>query len=423
MKTNRRSPKPSPTGASLQRINRVLASSGLGSRRHCEELITAGRVEIDGEICTNLATKVDPSTSKIFVDGEPLRRSRPTYIAVNKPAGVLCTNRDPQGRTRVVDLVPGTHRLFPVGRLDRSSTGLILLTNDGELAQQLTHPRYGVPKTYFVVVQGQVGKEQLDRMRRGVRLAEGVARVEDVRVRRTRQGCTEMEMTLTEGKNREIRRVLARLGHKVMILRRLAVGPLRLANLQEGEFRTLAAAEVDALYRAVEQSRRQQKQKRIEKKGKAKPPASPSTLKAAPEPTEEDFDAEAGALLGDVERIEVSPFGDDDEVFHYEADGEVLEYEENREWKHPKQSVSDSGSKKPRRQVPPRKGTSGQQDRSGKPKGKNFVGRSTSRNASSKKSGGSGKTREAKPHSQGRLTKPSAPKHRGRVSGKPRGRR
>jgi 23S rRNA pseudouridine2605 synthase len=233
-------------------LNKILAAAGLGSRRAVEELILQGRVDVDGQTCSELHRKFDVSKSKINVDGQSLRTHRPVYLALNKPAGVVCTNRDPEGRMRAVDLVPSDARVFPVGRLDRSSVGLLLLTNDGELAQRLAHPRNAIPKTYFAVVQGQIEAEQLERLRRGVYLAEGMARVEGAKIRRVRQGCTELEITLTEGKNREIRRVLARLGHKVVVLRRLTIGPLRLGDLPEGMHRPLTAAEVAGLYASSE---------------------------------------------------------------------------------------------------------------------------------------------------------------------------
>ncbi len=248
-----------------QRINKLLAAAGLGSRRQVDELITDGRVEIDGKTVTQVGVKVDADTAKISVDGEPLKRHRPLYFAVHKPAGVLCTNRDPEGRPRVIDLVPGQNRLFPVGRLDSSSTGLILLTNDGELAQRLAHPRNSVPKSYYVVVAGQVEMDSMRRLQRGIYLAEGFARVDGAKIRRVRKGCTEIEITLSEGKNREIRRVLARLGHKVITLRRLAIGPLRLATLPEGSYRPLSQEEVVQLYNAVEEIKREKKIQRKEK--------------------------------------------------------------------------------------------------------------------------------------------------------------
>jgi 23S rRNA pseudouridine2605 synthase len=249
-----------------QRINKVLAAAGLGSRRQVDELIEQGRVEINGKTVQQVGVKVDPETATITVDGEPLRKHRPVYFALHKPEGVLCTNRDPEGRTRVVDMVPNQFRLFPVGRLDASSTGLILLTNDGELAQRLTHPRHGVPKRYAVTVAGQVELDSLKRLQRGIHLAEGRARVDQAKLKRVRKGCSELEITLSEGKNREIRRVLARLGHKVVSLRRIGIGPLKLGDLPEGAYRPLGATEIESLYEAVESIKRARKQERKDRR-------------------------------------------------------------------------------------------------------------------------------------------------------------
>ena len=239
----------------LQRLNKILAGAGLGSRRQVEELITQGRVEIDREVVTDLACKVDPNQVSIKVDGSAIKRFRPVYFALNKPSGVLSTNKDPSGRLRVIDFVPDSDRVFCVGRLDRSSEGLILLTNDGDLAQQLAHPKFGVQKTYFVVVQGTLEEADLQKLRKGVYLAEGIARVDGATIRKHRKGCTEIEIVLSEGKNREIRRILARAGHKVVVLRRLAIGPLRLGQLPVGASRQLTASEVNALYVAAETAR------------------------------------------------------------------------------------------------------------------------------------------------------------------------
>lgn len=249
--TKKRALRPTELVSGMQRLNRVLAASGLGSRRDVEQLIIDGRVEVDGQTVTDLAFRVDPKASSIEVDGTALRKHRPVYFALNKPTGVLSTNHDPSGRTRVVDLVPSRDRIFPVGRLDRSSEGLMLLTNDGELAQRLAHPRYGVQKTYFVVVQGVITHEELAKLKKGVYLADGVARIDGAKIRRQRKTCTEIEIILSEGKNREIRRILARVGHKVVVLRRLAIGPLRLAQLPVGQTRQLTSSEVEALYRAT----------------------------------------------------------------------------------------------------------------------------------------------------------------------------
>jgi len=234
----------------LPRLQKVLAAAGLGSRRQCEELIVAGRVEVDRRVVSELGTRVDPESQEIRVDGSPLPKVKPVYFAVNKPVGVLCTNRDPAGRTRVIDLLPkNLGRLFTVGRLDRTSEGLILVTNDGELADRLTHPRYGVSKTYRVQVAGRPEPETLKKLRRGVWLAEGPARVERLTLKSHLKESTFLEVVLREGKNREIRRLFARLGHKVLRLKRLAVGPVRLGNLQPGEFRPLTREEIRALKR------------------------------------------------------------------------------------------------------------------------------------------------------------------------------
>lgn len=196
---------------------------------------------------TELGTQVDPKVSKIHVDGSLLKREKLAYFVVNKPPGVVTTNSDPQGRTRVIDLVQERQRLFPVGRLDRSSEGLILLTNDGDLAQQLAHPKYGVRKTYRVTVAGKVDNEKLMQMKRGIYIAEGRVGVDGAKILRHRGQATELEILLREGKNREIRRILARLGHKVLTLQRVALGPLRLGDLPRGAYRPVSSDELRRL--------------------------------------------------------------------------------------------------------------------------------------------------------------------------------
>jgi 23S rRNA pseudouridine2605 synthase len=239
-----------PPADGLQRLQKVLAAAGLGSRRQCEELITAGRVEVDRRVVTELGTRVDPAKQAVRVDGVALHTARLEYFAVNKPSGVLCTNRDPSGRTRVVDLIdPRNARLFTIGRLDLHSEGLILVTNDGDLANRLTHPRYGVSKTYRVVVAGNPTHEVLNKLEQGIHLAEGFARAERMEIKSHHKESTTLEMVLREGKNREIRRLLARVGHKVLRLTRIAVGPVRLGSLPTGAVRRLTAEEVKALRR------------------------------------------------------------------------------------------------------------------------------------------------------------------------------
>ena len=229
-----------------------MAAAGVASRRDCEELILDGRVEVDRETVTVLGTRVDPQHQEIRLDGVVLSKPKQIHYVVNKPTGVVSTNSDPDGRPRVIDLVPDNKRLFTVGRLDRSSEGMIIVTNDGELANRLTHPRYGVSKTYRVKVMGSPTKETLDQLREGVHLAEGLARVHSLRVRGRHTGGVELEIVLTEGRNREIRRVLAKVGHKVQHLRRIAIGPVHMGRLAPGEYRVLTPDELRQLRRTVE---------------------------------------------------------------------------------------------------------------------------------------------------------------------------
>lgn len=230
----------------------MLAAAGVASRRECEQLIAEGRVEVDGEPVAEMGVRVDPTRQSIRVDGEPLRRPKRVYFAVNKPEGVVCTARDPDGRMRVTDLLPPElGRVFAVGRLDLASEGLILLTNDGELANRLTHPRHGVQKVYHVQVAGHPTAETLRRLRRGVRLAEGQAHFLNARVKSRRKNAAVLEVVLDEGRNREIRRLLARVDHKVQRLTRVAVGPVRLGEMPAGAYRPLTAAEVKALREAT----------------------------------------------------------------------------------------------------------------------------------------------------------------------------
>ncbi len=320
---NRTRPQ-SPSPAVLQgeqRINKVLAAAGLGSRRQVDELIEQGRVEIDGKTITQVGVKVDPETMLIAVDGEPLKRHRPVYFALHKPEGVLCTNRDPQGRPRVVDMVPNQARLFPVGRLDASSTGLILLTNDGELAQRLAHPKHGVPKRYAVVVAGQVEADSLRRLQRGIYLAEGRAKVDHAKLKKLRKGCSEIEITLSEGKNREIRRVLARLGHRVVSLKRIGIGPLKLADMPEGAYRPLSSHEVSALYEAVEELKkiRRQERKARKKLSDSKAKSAAGQPSSAPARDLEDDDDRLPSMAlnpyrtddDSEDQVDTKPYGDD----------------------------------------------------------------------------------------------------------------
>lgn len=238
-----------------ERIQKILAAAGFGSRRACEELVLDGRVSVNGVIRRELPVVVDPARDRVAVDGRPVRAQRMVYFLLNKPAGVFCTQHDPAGRKRAVDLLVGVReRVFPVGRLDAEAMGLLLLTNDGELAQRLTHPRFGIAKTYRAEVDGMPTAETLARVREGVWLSEGrssPARIEIVH--RQRNKCI-LEITLREGANREVRRVLARCGHRVRRLTRIRMGRLSIARLPLGAYRPLTPDEVRHLHRLAAES-------------------------------------------------------------------------------------------------------------------------------------------------------------------------
>jgi 23S rRNA pseudouridine2605 synthase len=249
-------------GGRGERLQKVLAAAGVDSRRDCEELIREGRVQVDGQVVTELGTRVDPLRQEIRVDTEVLRQPKRQYFAVNKPINVVTTNFDPSGRPRVIDLVPTEERVFAVGRLDRASEGLILVTNDGEFANRITHPRYGVDKSYLVRVAGQPTTAELDRLKKGVYLSDGFCRVQSITAKKRQGKSTDLVMVLNEGRNREVRRILARVGHKVLRLKRIAVGPIKLADLPTGAWRKLLPTEVENLLHLAKEKRKAGKSKR-----------------------------------------------------------------------------------------------------------------------------------------------------------------
>lgn len=225
------------------RLNRLLATAGFGSRRACDDLIADGRVSIDGQICRTLGVQVDPERQDVRCDRQRVRPARPVVYAFHKPRGVICTDR-PGSAPRVIDFwPPQDRRLFTVGRLDADSSGLLLVTNDGLLANRIAHPRYAVPKTYRVRVRGGVPPEKIARLREGVWLSEGPTSEADVRVLGREPDRTVLLITIREGRNREIRRMLARLGFKVQRLTRVAIGALPIGKLAPGQWRVLTDAE------------------------------------------------------------------------------------------------------------------------------------------------------------------------------------
>ena len=231
------------------RLSKILAQAGLTSRRGAEALLGAGRVTVNGVVRLEPGAQADPSTDVIALDGRVVgAREAHTYLLLHKPQGYVTSLQDPEGRRVVSDLLPaGSPRLFPVGRLDYDAEGLLLLTNDGELANRLLHPRYEVPRVYEVEVERRVVPADLDRWRRGVLLPDGPARPVAVRILKPGKGSTWLSITFTEGRYREVKRYCKALGHPVTRLRRVQFGPLRLGALQSGRTRALTAAELDQL--------------------------------------------------------------------------------------------------------------------------------------------------------------------------------
>ncbi len=233
----------------LVRLQKLLAQSGVASRRRCEELMLAGLVEVDGEVVTRLGTKVDPRTAVIRVEGRRLPPASPhVYLALNKPRGVVSTMSDPEGRRTLSDLVADRpERLFHVGRLDTDTSGLIILTNDGDFAQRLAHPSYEVDKTYVAEVTGDVSKTVLAQLREGVTLEDGPVTVSAARIVQRGRGRTIVELVIHEGRNRIVRRLLDHVGHPVTRLTRTRIGPVALGQLPSGELRDLTNDELGEL--------------------------------------------------------------------------------------------------------------------------------------------------------------------------------
>ncbi len=238
----------------LVRLHKLIAQSGIASRRKCEELMLAGRVEVDGEVVTRLGVKIDPARAVVRVDGVRLPPRTPNaYLALNKPRGVVSTMSDPTGRPSLGDLVADRpERLFHVGRLDADTEGLLLLTNDGELAHRLAHPSYGVAKTYVAEVDGVVRPGTVEQLLTGVQLDDGPVTCDAVTVLASYGERSIVEMVLHEGRNRIVRRTLDSVGHPVRRLTRTALGGVTLGSLRGGETRDLTRAELGALLDSVQ---------------------------------------------------------------------------------------------------------------------------------------------------------------------------
>jgi pseudouridine synthase len=246
----------------MERLQKLLSIAGVASRRAAEDLITQGRVEVNGEVVRTLGTKADPVSDVVRVDGRRLRFDiHPRYILLNKPKGVVTTRHDPERRRTVIDLLAGVREyVYPVGRLDFDSEGLLLLTSDGDLAARLTHPRHAVERVYEAIVAGSPAEEDLDRLRRGVFLDGARTAPAEVRRARTvdkgsrraaRDTLTKLVITLREGRNRQVRRMCASIGHPVRKLTRIRLGPIKLGELGLGQWRDLTPSEVAKLKAAA----------------------------------------------------------------------------------------------------------------------------------------------------------------------------
>jgi len=237
----------------LERIQKILARAGVASRREAEQMVLEGRVRVNGKVIDQLGFKADPLKDHIKVDGKRLPRPEPkvTFL-VHKPRGYLSTVKDPAGRPTVMDLVGKCKwRLYPLGRLDFDSEGLLLLTNDGDLAYHLSHPKFSIPRTYWAKVQEVPNERKLGLLKKGVRLEDGLARAHSVQLLRQKEKNSWIQLTVTEGRNHLVKRMLAAIGHPVLKLKRVGFGPLRLGNLPVGQYRALTEEEMEELKRLI----------------------------------------------------------------------------------------------------------------------------------------------------------------------------
>lgn len=239
-----------------ERLQKFLARAGVASRRQAEEYIKNGAIKVNGIVITEMGSKVEPTKDKVTVNGQAVQaKEELVYFLLNKPPLVITTLQDPQQRTKVTDLLTGvTQRVYPVGRLDYLTEGLLLLTNDGELAHRLTHPSYKVSKTYVVMVKGNMNREAQQMLREGVTLEDGITQPAQVKVLAEGRGFTRLEITIREGRTRQVRRMCDSVGYSVTALQRISFGPLVLGNLALGKFRALSKSEIFALKKACQLS-------------------------------------------------------------------------------------------------------------------------------------------------------------------------
>ncbi len=253
----------------MERLQKVIAAAGVASRRKAEEMIVEGRVKVNGVTVRELGTKVSGSDD-IEVDGVPLQREQKVYFLMNKPKKTLCAVSDDRGRETVLDYMPGiAERIYPVGRLDYDTTGVLLLTNDGEFANRLMHPRSHFPKTYNVTISGLMSDEEAHQLRKGIMLEDGMTLPASVHVssRNAKKEKTELVITIFEGRNREIRRMMEYFGYTVTRLERIRYGNLTYGTLRQGEYRRLRMFEVKELLKFVEEAQSSEKPSRSGRSG------------------------------------------------------------------------------------------------------------------------------------------------------------
>lgn len=228
-----------------ERLQKIISASGVASRRNAEELIVEGKVRVNGKIIKELGFKANPHSDKIYVNGKKLTfKTKKIYIALNKPVGIICSRKDEKGRETVVDIVDINRYIYPVGRLDFDSSGLVLLTNDGDAMNSIIHPKYEIPKTYLAVIDGTITNAHLDKIKNGVELTDGKTAPAKVSVLGRYDFETKIEITITEGKNRQIRRMFSELGYYVKKLKRISIGKIELGDLKKAQFRYLTEKEI-----------------------------------------------------------------------------------------------------------------------------------------------------------------------------------
>jgi len=230
-----------------QRLQKILAEAGIASRRKCEQLILEGSVRVNRKVLDSLPAFADPEVDLITINGRKIRSKPKVYFLLNKPKGVICTSSDPQGRKKAIDLIPTGQRIFCAGRLDVETTGAIIVTNDSALANKLTHPRFRLAKTYIVRLHGQITGDSIEKLKKGIWLSEGKTHRSSVKILKRSHKESVIEITIRQGLNRQVRRMLAKVGHKVVSLKRTHIGKISTKGLSLGKSRKLTNAEITYL--------------------------------------------------------------------------------------------------------------------------------------------------------------------------------